>query len=195
MKLSAILNIAMIFGILAVADVFIPWYLGKEYDYTAVLLEILTPVILLSGIGTLIRSQILIPSDREKEYTYSIVCGALVNFALNFWFILKLHAIGACITTIVAHFIVMVYQIICTRREYNYRLFFVNLIPYAITGLLMALLLNWIKSMTSSLLPVVRLCVLVFAGIIFYCVMSCLIMRFFDRDPSTRRVLKMITKK
>ena len=182
MRYTSILNIAMIFGILAVANVFIPWYLGPEYGYTAELMMLLSPTILLSGIATLIRTQVLIPNGREKQYTISIIWGALVNFVLNFFFIMHFHAVGACITTIIANFIVMLVQILYTRKEFDYIAFVAKLLPYVVSGSAMFVLLYVMKSRLSGMPTIISLIILVLTGVAFYGATVLLLLKYYEKD-------------
>ena len=52
--------------------------------------------------ANIIRTQFLIPSEKDKEYLSSVIGGAVVNLIANTLLISKIGAIGATIGTILA---------------------------------------------------------------------------------------------
>ncbi len=51
----------------------------------------------------------------KKNFTVSVVCGAIVNFILNLILIYKFNSIGASIATVVAELVVAVVQLYYVR--------------------------------------------------------------------------------
>lgn len=182
LKYTGILNIAMVFGIIAVSDIFIPWYLGDDYRYTAELLMLLSPIVFLSGVGVIVKDQLMIPEGREKEYTIGIFCGAIINVVLNLYFIYKFYAVGACISTIITFIVVMIVQIMYTRKQYNYPFFFLKMLPYVLIGVLMLVMINCMKNFIQTFPVIVQLLILVVAGIICYCGLSYFVLRIIEKD-------------
>ena len=131
------INIALMFGIIAVADIFVPWYLGNEYIYSAYIVKILGIYIILNGITLILRSQWLIPLDKDKEYTKSIIIGAIVNFIMNLILIRCYKAVGATIATIVSSFIIMIMQMYYSKDGVNIKNFLLVIIPFMILGMCM----------------------------------------------------------
>lgn len=107
----------MVFGILAISKDFTILFLGNEFIKTGYLIQLLAITIIFLSWGNVIRTQYLIPKEKDKEYIVSAFLGAIVNFVLNLFFIPKLQSIGACIGTIVAEFIVAFYQTFIIRKE------------------------------------------------------------------------------
>ena len=89
----------MSFGVAAIAKAFVPIFLGSGFDKTIILMEILSPIVILCGMSSVIGYQYLLPVKRQKEYTISIVIGIVVNFVLNYFLILKYNSIGASVAT------------------------------------------------------------------------------------------------
>ena len=96
-----------VFGVLAVADDFIPFFLGSEYLGVVPTLKILSVLMLTMSINSILGVQLLMPMGKEKIYTLSTTVGAVVNVAINIILIPKFGIIAACISSIVAEMAVL----------------------------------------------------------------------------------------
>ena len=114
-----ILSIPMIFGIIAVADKFVPVFFGDGYEKVSIIMKVISPILLVIGLSNVIGSQYLLPTKRQKEFTISVTCGAIANFIVNFIMIRKYGAIGASIGTVIAETIVATIQIYFVRKDFN----------------------------------------------------------------------------
>lgn len=109
----------MIFGIISVSDLFVPKFFGEGYDKVAVLMNFISPIILAIGLSNVIGTQYLLPTKRQKEYTVSVTCGAIINFIINISLIWNYGAIGASIGTVIAEFTVTIVQMFYIRKDFN----------------------------------------------------------------------------
>ncbi len=175
------INIGLAFGMAAVAKIFIPWFLGAEYKRTAELLIVLTPVIVINGIADVLRTQYLIPNEKDKLYTISICSGAGLNVIVNFVLIPYFFGVGASIATIAAYFLQLFIQIIKTWKEVNYKSLLKNCIPFIIIGIIMLISVRAI-SIISFGSVFISLIVQVVLGGILYVVMTVLWMIFIQKD-------------
>ena len=195
LKYTGIINIAICFGIIAVADVFIPWYLGRDFDYTATLLMILAPGVIVTGVGTIIRSQMLIPYGQEKEYTIAITCGTITNLVLNTLLIFWLHAIGACIATVLANLIVMLVEMYYTRDKYSYAQHLKEMMPHYLDGIIMLGILIVIKSRITGLGSFAEVIVIVGTGCVVFGIVEYIILIVIERDPVAAEFIERIIRK
>ena len=115
------LSFPMIFGIISISKEFVPKFFGQGYDRVALIMNVISPIILFIGISTVIGTQYLLPTKRQKEYTISVVCGAIINFIMNFILIFKYGAIGASIGTVIAEFTVALVQTYFVRKDFKIR--------------------------------------------------------------------------
>lgn len=129
--------IPMIFGLFGVAREFSVIYFGEEFLKSGTIIMLLTPTILFTAIANVIRTNYLIPFEKDKIYVRSTIYGAIVNLILNIIFIRKYGSIGACIGTIAAEFIVMFYQAIKVRREVDFKKVVNILCKYMVKGMIM----------------------------------------------------------
>jgi O-antigen/teichoic acid export membrane protein len=111
------LGMPMIFGIFAVADLFVPLFFGPGYDKVIILLKLFSLIIIPIAVGNNIGMQYLIPVGREKDLTRSYVMGATVNFILNSFMIALFSSVGATIASILAEVAVSSCQLWMVRKE------------------------------------------------------------------------------
>lgn len=109
----------MIAGIILVSNRFVPLFFGEGYDKVKILMPILSLIILSIGLSNVIGVQFLLPTKRQKEYTLSIVAGALTNLILNIILIYYYQSIGACIATVLAELAVTCTQFYFVRKDFN----------------------------------------------------------------------------
>lgn len=114
-----LLAFPMIFGIIAVSKSFVPIFFGQGYDKVAILMSIISPILLLIGLSNVIGTQYLLPTKRQKEYTISVICGAVINFIMNICLIWRYGAIGASIGTVIAELTVTSIQMYSVRKDFN----------------------------------------------------------------------------
>ena len=113
------LSFPMIFGIISVSAIFVPKFFGEGYEKVAILMNVISPIILFIGLSNVIGTQYLLPTKRQKEFTISVVFGAVINFIINMSLIWNHGAIGASIGTVIAEFSVTAVQIYFVRKDFN----------------------------------------------------------------------------
>lgn len=126
----ACVSIPMSFGLAAISNEFVPWFFGKDFNAVSILMVLLTPILFLISMNTVLGTQQLLPSNRNKEFTISVTVGAILNVVFNIVLIPKYHAIGACISSVVAEFFVTLIQYIYLRDEIDNREIFISLSRY-----------------------------------------------------------------
>ena len=107
--------IAILCGIAAVAKEFIPIFFGKGYDACILITIVFTPILLIKGFAVIARTQYLIPMKMEKEFTKSVVGGAIVNLVMNLILIPPFGALGAAIATVIAELVACAMQFFSLR--------------------------------------------------------------------------------
>ena len=95
-------GMGIVFGLIAVAPVFVPWFFGPEFTEAIVLLQLLSPIILIIGVSNCLGSQYYTPAGLRKKSAQYIVVGAIVNLILNILLIPNFGAKGAVIGSLLA---------------------------------------------------------------------------------------------
>lgn len=158
--------IPMIFGLLAVGENFAIIFFGKSFYKSGKIIKNLSIGILFTSIANVIRTNYLIPKEKDNIYVTSTILGAVFNLAFNLILIPKYGAYGACVGTIVAEFTVMFYQLFMVRNSIQLIKLLKLLLKYLLKGLLMFTIIICISLLIND--NVVLLVVQIFVAIIVY---------------------------
>lgn len=116
---------------------------GAEYENATLPMQLLMPTVFLIAVSGLTGNQMLVPLGRERVVMTSVICGALVDFGLNWMFIPKWGAAGAAAATFVTEFVVLAVQLFFLRslawkvaRGVRYRPIVVSLLAATAVGFL-----------------------------------------------------------
>lgn len=131
------LSFAMCTGLMGVGYHFAPFFFGKEFQKTGMLIMMLATTLPFLSFANVLRTQYLIPKEKDKIYIKSVFLGAITNLILNLMFIPIYKSIGACIGTIAAEFAVMFYQAMAIRKELPIKEYAIKSIPYLIKAIIM----------------------------------------------------------
>lgn len=156
---------AMAFGLMAIAPTFAPLFFGNEFNGVDNIIKYLSITTIFISVANVIRTQYIIPHEKDKIYIYSVSLGAIINIIINAIMIPKYQAIGAAIGTIFAEFSVMLYQIFCVRKEIDIVDYLKKGFSYIIAGVVMYVLVSSLYYIIKN--SIVRLLVqfLVGAGV------------------------------
>lgn len=194
MKYVMCLAFALAFGLAGIGKVFAPVFWGKEFYLSGLLIMGLSTTIPFMSFANVIRTQYLIPTERDKEYLSSVIGGAIVNLIINGCLIPRYGAIGATIGTIVAECVVCVIQAWVVRKELPLKKYIVNMIPFLIFGFGMFVVVYGYGRMFDTGLK--TLFVQITIGAFLYCGITCIYM-YVTNDAfvvSTIQKLKMRKK-
>lgn len=167
------LGIPLCFGLMGIANNFVPWFFGDGYGTVVTLLRILSCLILAIGISNVTGMQYLIPTGRQSIFTKTVLIGAAVNVVMNIILIPIIQANGAAVASIVAETVIAVIQLVSVRKEIK-GLKILKLLPkYLFSGVVMLISLLWIdqylnKNMISTILMIM------FGAVIYFVVLGIL---------------------
>ncbi|MFW2502041.1 flippase [Clostridium diolis] len=130
-------SIPMAVGLASISNGFVPWFFGKDFSVVSYLMIVLTPILFFIAISNVLGVQYLLPTNRTKEFTFSVTMGALINIILNFILIPNYKALGTCIATVIAEFAVTLVQYISLSKNIQNKVFFLSIIKYAIASAVM----------------------------------------------------------
>ena len=166
-----LLSFPIMFGLIAISKNFVPWFFGPGYTKVIVLMNIITPIVLLMGIANIIGTQYLLPTKRQKEFTISVLMGVIVNFILNYIMINLWSSVGACIATVISQIVVDGMQFYYVRNEINLKEMLALSGKYLIAGLIMfvcCILVQIVLSGFICMLIQIILGVCIYFGILIF---------------------------
>ena len=170
--LSLWAGIALCFGIKAIDTDFIPFFFGKGYMRCAELLEWLSIVIIIKAISNILRTQYLIPMEKDKEFNISVIVAAIVNVILNYILIPTYGAMGAVIGTLVAETIVLFLYAVFSKCVIKFDKVILPGMLFVIAGIVMNMVVDVVKDKITINSLFLRLVVEVCIGGLIYCVLT-----------------------
>ncbi len=163
------LSVPMMFGLMAIAVPFANWFLGHGYQDAGMIIFLEAPVIVLIAWSNVTGTQYLMPVDRVREYTTSVMVGAVVNVVANLFLIYVWNAYGAALATVIAEFSVSAYQLYAIQSTIKRRQLFSGLWKYLLSGLIMFVAVNQLSQRIS--MNLLTLIIEVGLGILVYGIM------------------------
>ena len=164
------LSMPMCFGLISISNNFIPIFLGHDFIKSSILIYYLAVTIPIISFANVIRTQYLIPKEKDSIYLVSVIGGAIINLVLNYILINKYNAIGACIATIFAEFFVMIYQVIKVRKEISINKYIKISLIYFLKALIMFVMVININYLQLNVM--IKLIIQITSGIIIYGILN-----------------------
>ena len=136
LKTIIVFAIPMIIGIQFTAQfLFIKLY-GSNYISSSIVERILCFVIIISPIGYLLGSRVMLVSSNEKKMIFCVGIGAIVNILGNAILIPHFNEYGAAIASVISEIVVMVLYINQGRKIYKLDDYFSSLKKVIFAGIL-----------------------------------------------------------
>ncbi len=137
MEFTLFLSIPICLGLMATAENFVPIFLGDEFIKTGEITKYLSIIIVVTSFANVIRTQYLIPKEKDMIYIISVILGAIVNLFINIILIPKYDIMGAVIGTIFAETTVMLYQTFKVRKELEIKKYIKQFVHFLVKGFVM----------------------------------------------------------
>lgn len=160
------ISIPMMFGLMAISMKFAPWFLGNQFIPAGKIMFIESPVIVMIAWSNVTGTQYLMPVNRVKEFTTSVTIGAVSNVIFNLFLIELWGANGAALATVGSEFLVTASQMIMIRKTIKRRKMFNEVWKYALSGLVMFIVVNRISETIQ--MTIANLILEVVVGVFFY---------------------------
>lgn len=103
-----LMGLGLMGGLIAIAPRFVPWFFGEGFEPVVLLIQLLSPIILIIGVSNCLGSQYYTPAGLRKQSARYIIVGAMVNLTLNLILIPVYGAIGAVTGSLVAELTITV---------------------------------------------------------------------------------------
>ena len=149
-KFVFFLAFPIMFGIMSISKAFVPVFFGAGYDKVVILINVISPILILMGMGNVLGTQYLLPTKKQKEYTISVAIGLGVNFVLNYFLIKKYASIGASIATVLSELVIVILQFQYIKKDISFKNLLEMAWKYFISGLVMAIACLGVRVLLST---------------------------------------------
>ncbi|GET15268.1 hypothetical protein SN4111_15300 [Ligilactobacillus agilis] len=126
-------------------------------------------VIIIIGWSNAVGVQYLLPTNRVKEFTRSVVLGSVFNIILNIPLMKFWGLYGAMVSTVLSEVVVTGYQFWTIRNEIEFARMFTNLWKYILGGIVMFIPIFWLDITLHT--SVISIAFEVVLGIFIYLLM------------------------
>lgn len=185
-------SVGAAFGLMGIAPNFAGWFFGSGFDACAILIAGLAPTIIFNAWANVLRTQYLIPMNKDRSYITSVSAGAIVNLFINILLIGKMGAFGAVLGTFVAEFAVMFIQTLYVYKEIEVKKYIKDNIVFIVAGLLMYTIVKSIGTLELNGLPKLILQILI--GSLVYLIFSFILLLIKNRKRAIY-ILNSLVKK
>ena len=182
------LSVAMAFGLAGVGLHAVPYFYGRGFEPVGPVIMIESVVIIIIGWSNAVGVQYLLPTNRVKEFTRSVVLGSIFNIILNIPLMKFWGLYGAMVSTVLSELVVTGYQFWTIRNEVEFARMFTNLWKYILGGIIMFIPIFWLDITLHT--SVVSIAFEVVLGILIY-----LIMMIILKPTILNKAKELITKR
>ena len=186
LNLISFLSFGAMFGIIAIADEFVPLFFGKGYEPVVNLLIIMSPLIPIIGISNCIGTHYYAPVGKTKIASYYMIAGSACNLILNIALIPKFGATGAVIGSIGAELIITILFVHFDDRYVTWKDLFLVSWKKIFAGTIMILGIELLKNLID-VTGIAGLFLKVLFGAILY-----MLVLFILRDEATKQAVNII---
>lgn len=173
----------MVFGLIAIADGFSLWFYGAGFAGVGVLLQVGVLIIIAISWSNILGIQVMLPMDRERGFTISVVGGAVVNVIFNFILIIHYEAMGTTIASVIAEFTVTAIQIYLLRDVVKLGRIIKTAIKPLIGSIVMFLVIKLVERFVSK--GIIATVIEVAVGVIVYIVVMIIIKDQFIKEANS----------
>ena len=115
MNFSTLMSLPLVLYFVLFAKETILFLAGDGYEGAIVAMQIITIAVIPNALTGVLGIQVLTPLEKEKYVLYSVLVGAVSDFALNLIMIPLWGAAGASLATMIAEYLVLGVQVYFTR--------------------------------------------------------------------------------
>ena len=170
-RFALMISIPILFGLDAIADNFIPWYLGGEYLAVIQAIWIISPIIITNTLVNVAGTQYLTATDQTKILTISNACAAMMNVILNTVLIPHYGFYGAAIATFFSSLCCVAIQLHSMNKNVKIWPILRGCWKYLVSAVVMFIILRFINlyisnSVAFTVLLIISGCVVYFGILI-----------------------------
>lgn len=162
----------MCFGLMGVATGFSSWYYGNNFEGIDVLVKAGAPLIISLGWSDILGNMVLVSTGNQKYYTIAVYISALVNILCNYFLIIRMKALGAIVSSVVAEVVGMLIMLYFSSKKFHILFAFKTVPKYLVSSVAMLFIMVIINryipyTIVGTIIEIAIGC-FVYAGIMIY---------------------------
>lgn len=163
---------------------------GNDYVDATLGMQILMPILIISGFSNITGNQMLLPHGKDSSYMKAVIGGAIVDVILNSFFMPKYSLYGAASATLIAEIVQMSIQSHEAKEYIKGNLNISELIKIGIAAVSTSIILSFLKSYIAFA-PLINLIV----AFVIFIVVYALFLLIFKCDVFIDFIKDMIRRK
>jgi len=176
-------------GIILVAPVFVPWFLGEDFSAVSEVMVVIAPCFILKGLADIFGVQYLVIADKYKSYAMAVSLGSLMSVVACFVSLyLGFEATAPAFALLIGTGTTLILEMVISKNVYSIKLFYILLGKYTLLSILMGIIVFIVGGFIESQSPVVVLSIKGIIGSITYVILLIIV-----RDPIMRLITNKIT--
>ena len=140
----------IMFGLIGVSNNFVPLFFGNGYDKVIMLIQLMSPLIIIIGISNCMGSQYYTPAGLKSKSSKFIIVGAIINLILNLILIPKFWSLGAIVATLIAELTITVLYVKNSNDFTNFNELFKIGYKKIVAGIFMLIIVMAINMLSLS---------------------------------------------
>lgn len=160
----------MSFGIISIADIFVPFFLGEEFLGSVLILQILAVNVLFSAMANIFAHQGLIARGKQKAYNNALIVSAVLNVVGNVICVSYMKAVGVSLVSVLSSFILMVIILYKVRHDFDVLGLLFGCWRYFVAGIAMCAVSHFIRFQMEAvylILTKVAICGMVYIALLY----------------------------
>lgn len=158
----------IMFGLISVSTMMVPWFFGEGYNKVGTLLKLFAPMAIFMGLSNLVGTQYMVISKKERQLIISILIGAIINCVINAILIPYYNSYGAAIATLISEGIKLIIQIWMIRDILDiWKLLRMN-VYYMCLGIIMLFGVMFLRNNFFIKATITNTIIIVFGGGVMY---------------------------
>lgn len=183
------ISLPMCFGLMAVAEDLVSWFLGSGFQKCVALIRIFAVLLVIIAISNCISNCYLLVCGKQKKFTIGTYAGAFVNMFMNLILIPRYGSIGAAIASVCGELAILGIFYYYSREYFRLSKFYKNLSVYLFAAAIMVIVVIVIQNgIQLSGFPGLAV-QLLFGAFSYFCVL------LFLRDSCLQQGIDMIRNK
>lgn len=131
------IGLPIMFGVIALSDYIVPWFLGSEFTKSGMIMRLLSPLTVFMGFSNVFGLQYLLPVKKDNQWSIAIMIGLAVNIIVNIILIPRYFSFGASIGTIAAEGTVTIVMAFMTRKFISIKKILLSAKNYILSAVIM----------------------------------------------------------